>query len=166
MKAIQWFSNDVAFSRIWKNRISTKRIMKSRRNGFSSNWISNVVLMKEPSYVDSGIQSQSSSSLTTNKKWKMNYVMVIALIGEFCNRWIINIFDVSFAEFGEERYHMSSSEFRYICSYWLSLSFTTALGSVINVIQTGWLFNVFLKWGLSIPLITSFAGITGRILLD
>ena len=73
--------------------------------------------MKEPSCIDSGIQSQSSSSLTTNKKWKMNYVMVIALIGEFCNRWIINIFDVSFAEFGEERYHMSSSEFRYICSY-------------------------------------------------
>ena len=25
---------------------------------------------------------------------------------------------------------------------------------------------MFLKWGFSIPLITSFAGITGRILLD
>ena len=34
---------------------------------------------------------------------------------------------------------------------------------MINVIQTGWLFNVFLKCGLSIPLITSFAGITGII---
>lgn len=43
----------------------------------------------------------------------------------------------------------------------LICSFASALGSIINVVQTGWLFNVFLKWNLSIPIITSFAGVTG-----
>lgn len=43
-------------------------------------------------------------------------------------------------------------------------SLTSALGSVINIIQTGWLFNKFLSWDISIPIITSLAGISGGIL--
>ena len=98
------------------------------------------------SSVEEGNQSHAASA-----KWKFNYVMVIALIGEFCSRWIVNIFDVSFAAFGEERFQISSFEF----------SMASAMGSFINIFQTGWLFNVFLKHDISIPVISSFGGISG-----
>lgn len=78
-------------------------------------------------------------------------MIVIALIGEFCSRWIVNIFDVSFAAFGEEHFQVSSFEF----------SMASAMGSFINIFQTGWLFNVFLKHDVSIPVISSLGGITG-----
>ena len=43
-------------------------------------------------------------------------------------------------------------------------SLTSAIGSIINIIQTGWLFNKFLAWDISIPIITSLAGISGGII--
>ena len=78
-------------------------------------------------------------------------MIVIALIGEFCSRWIVNIFDVSFAAFGEEHFQVSSFVF----------SMASVMGSFINLFQTGWLFNVFLKHDVSIPVISSLGGITG-----
>lgn len=42
-------------------------------------------------------------------------------------------------------------------------SLSSGIGSVFNVIQTGWLFNKFLSWNVSIPTITSLAGISGSM---
>ncbi|KAK8825356.1 hypothetical protein WA538_003053 [Blastocystis sp. DL] len=99
------------------------------------------------------VQQEGNQSHASSAKWKFNYVIVIALIGEFCSRWIVNIFDVSFAAFGEEHFQVSSFEF----------SMASAMGSFINIFQTGWLFNVFLKHDVSIPVISSLGGITGVI---
>ena len=76
---------------------------------------------------------------------------VIAIIGEFCCRWLISVFDISVAQFAEEHHGMTSFDF----------SMASCLGSVINIFQTGYLFNKFLSWNLSIPIITSFAGLAG-----
>lgn len=75
----------------------------------------------------------------------------IAIIGEFCCRWLISVFDISVAQFAEEQHQMSSFEF----------SMASALGSIINTFQTGWLFNRFLSWDISIPMITSLCGVAG-----
>ena len=91
-------------------------------------------------------------------------MIVFALIAEFCSRWIINIFDVSFAEYSEEKFKLTSLEFRYVNAYnWFRTSLSSGIGSVFNVIQTGWLFNKFLSWNVSIPTITSLAGISGSM---
>ena len=82
------------------------------------------------------------------------HYQVIAIIGEFCCRWLISVFDISIAQFAEEHHGMTSFDF----------SMASCLGSVINTLQTGWLFNKFLSWNLSIPIITSFAGLAGGML--
>lgn len=43
-------------------------------------------------------------------------------------------------------------------------SMASGLGSVINTIQTGWLFNKFLGWDVSIPLITCLSGVAGGMI--
>ena len=80
-------------------------------------------------------------------------MQVIALIGEFASRWLINVFDVTFSVYGEEHFGVSSSLYSY----------TTAVGSMVNIFQTGWLFNRLLRWDVSIPLITSMTGVCGAI---
>lgn len=45
-------------------------------------------------------------------------------------------------------------------------SMASGLGSVINTIQTGWLFNKFLAWDVSIPLITCLSGIAGGMIFN
>ena len=40
-------------------------------------------------------------------------------------------------------------------------SFATAIGAVINTIQTGWLFNKLISHDVSIPIITCLAGVCG-----
>lgn len=39
-------------------------------------------------------------------------------------------------------------------------SMMSALGSVVNIFQTGWLYNYLIKKDVSIPIISSWAGIT------
>ena len=80
-------------------------------------------------------------------------MQVIALIGEFASRWLINVFDVTFSVFGEEHFGISSSLYSCI----------TAVGSMVNIFQTGWLFNHLLRWNVSIPIITSMTGVCGAI---
>ena len=41
------------------------------------------------------------------------------------------------------------------------LSMMSAIGSLSNIFQTGWLFSFLIKKDFSIPIITSFAGIFG-----
>ena len=60
---------------------------------------------------------------------------------------------MSLAQYAGDVHNMSSFEF----------SLTSAVGSIINIIQTGWLFNKFLSWDVSIPIITSLAGVSGGI---
>lgn len=52
------------------------------------------------------------TSTNATKANSINFVIVFALIAEFCSRWIINIFDVSFAEYSEEKFKLTSLEFR------------------------------------------------------
>ena len=40
-------------------------------------------------------------------------------------------------------------------------SLTSAIGSIVNIFQTGWLFNKLIQWNVSIPVISSSAGIAG-----
>ena len=80
-------------------------------------------------------------------------MQVIALVGEFASRWLINVFDVTFSAFGEEHFGISSSLYSCI----------TAVGSMVNIFQTGWLFNHLLRWNVSIPIITSMTGVCGAI---
>lgn len=90
--------------------------------------------------------------------WFVSFVVLIiqgiAIIGEFCCRWLISVFDISVAQFAEDQHNMSSFEF----------SMASGLGSVINTIQTGWLFNRFLGWDVSIPLITCLSGVAGGMI--
>lgn len=92
--------------------------------------------------------------------WFLSFVVLIvqgiAIIGEFCCRWLISVFDISVAQFAEEQHSMSSFEF----------SMASGLGSVINTIQTGWLFNKFLAWDVSIPLITCLSGVAGGTIFN
>ena len=56
-----------------------------------------------------------------------------------------------FAQYAEEYHGMTSSQY----------SLTTAIGSIINIFQTGWLFNKLIQCDVSIPMISSYAGIAG-----
>ena len=63
----------------------------------------------------------------------------------------MNVFDVTFSAYGEAKFGMSS----------MMYSFASGAGSVVNILQTGWLFNRLLKWNVSIPIITSLTGVCG-----
>lgn len=63
----------------------------------------------------------------------------------------MNVFDVTFSAYGEAKFGMSS----------MMYSFASGAGSVVNILQTGWLFNKLLKWNVSIPIITSLTGVCG-----
>ena len=47
--------------------------------------------------------------------------------------------------------------------FYVILSMMSAIGSLSNIFQTGWLFSFLIKKDFSIPIITSFAGIFGAI---
>ena len=63
----------------------------------------------------------------------------------------MNVFDVEFSAYGEAKFGMSS----------MMYSFASGAGSLVNIIQTGFLFNKLLKWNVSIPIITSLTGVCG-----
>ncbi|KAK8826754.1 hypothetical protein WA556_004343 [Blastocystis sp. ATCC 50177/Nand II] len=96
---------------------------------------------------------QNSKKSGSSSKLKLNYVMIIALIGEFSSSWLATVCDVTFAEFGEAKFGMTSSLF----------SLGSAIGAIINIFQTGWLFNKLISHNVSIPLITSLTGVCGAI---
>ena len=80
----------------------------------------------------------------------MNYLIVIALICEFCNQFVFSVFDTIICQYGILKHHMISLEF----------SLLSSLGSSINLAQTGLLFSWLLNTlQLSIPSIGSLAGI-------
>ena len=76
--------------------------------------------------------------------------MVVAIICEFCNKWCFGVFDTIVPVYGEGDKKLDSFIF----------SMMSVVGSLFNIVQTGWLFNFLLKKGFSIPTITSWGGLT------
>lgn len=83
-----------------------------------------------------------------NSKLTFNYLMVIAIVCEFCNKWCFGVFDTVVPIYGEGDLELDSFTF----------SIMSMTGSLFNIFQTGWLFNFLIKKDLSIPTITSVAG--------
>lgn len=83
-----------------------------------------------------------------NSKLTFNYLMVIAIVCEFCNKWCFGIFDTVVPIYGEGDLELDSFTF----------SIMSMMGSLFNIFQTGWLFNFLIKKDWSIPTITSVAG--------
>ena len=49
----------------------------------------------------------------SNAKLRLNYLMVIAIIGEFCNKWTFSIFDSVVPMYGKDHYSLDPFTFRY-----------------------------------------------------
>ena len=85
--------------------------------------------------------------------------MVIALIGEFCNKWLFGIFDSIVSLYGADHFALDAFTYRPLLSPALTRSMMSCVGSLMNVFQTGWLYNFLIKKDFSIPTITSWGGI-------
>ena len=81
--------------------------------------------------------------------------MIVAVLCEFFNKWCFSVFDTVVPVYGQRKHELDSFTF----------SMMSVFGSLINIFQTGWLFNFLLRYGFSIPTITCFAGITYCIYL-
>ncbi|KAK8804657.1 hypothetical protein WA171_006625 [Blastocystis sp. BT1] len=107
------------------------------------------------------IQTKFFASLRMEQKEKIknahltiNYLIVIAIICEFCNKFIFSIFDTIVCQFGSVKHELTSLQF----------SLLSAVGSALNIFQTGFLFRWLINdRGISIPTVGSFAGIVGAI---
>ena len=97
----------------------------------------------------------------SNAKLRFNYLMIIAFIGEFCNRWTFSVFDTVVSIYGLQHFNMDAFLFRYSHFSFIISSMISGAGSIFNIFQTGWLFSFLIKKDFSIPIITSFAGIVG-----
>lgn len=85
--------------------------------------------------------------------------MVIALIGEFCNKWLFTIFDSIVSLYGADNFSLDAFTYRQILLNAFTPSLMSCIGSFLNVFQTGWLYNFLIKKDFSIPIITSWGGI-------
>ena len=47
-------------------------------------------------------------------KLHLNYLMIIAIIGEFCTRWIFGVFDTVVSLYGLQKFNIQPLTFRYI----------------------------------------------------
>lgn len=74
--------------------------------------------------------------------------MVVAVACEFFNKWCFSVFDTVVPVYGQYVYELDSFTF----------SMMSVVGSLVNIFQTGWLFNFLIKKDWSIPTITSVAG--------
>ena len=90
-----------------------------------------------------------------NAKLRFNYLMVVAVLCEFFNKWCFSVFDTVVPVYGQRKHELDSFTF----------SMMSVVGSLINIFQTGWLFNFLLRHGFSIPTITSWGGLTYSIFL-
>ena len=88
-----------------------------------------------------------------NAKLRFNYLMVVAVLCEFFNKWCFSVFDTVVPVYGQRKHELDSFTF----------SMMSVVGSLINIFQTGWLFNFLLRYGFSIPTITSWGGLTYSI---
>lgn len=86
-----------------------------------------------------------------NAKLHINYLIVIAVIGEFCNKWVFSVFDTVVSLYGIDHFQLDSFAF----------SMMSCVGSLFSIVQTGWLFSFLIKKDFSIPTIASWAGIVG-----
>ena len=86
-----------------------------------------------------------------NAKLTMNYLIVIAIIGEFCNKWVFSIFDTVVSIYGMEHFQLDAFMFGVM----------SGIGSLVNMVQTGWLFTFLIRKDFSIPTMASWAGIVG-----
>ena len=86
-----------------------------------------------------------------NAKLTMNYLIVIAIIGEFCNKWVFSIFDTVVSIYGMEHFQLDAFMFGVM----------SCIGSLVNMVQTGWLFTFLIRKDFSIPTMASWAGIVG-----
>ena len=82
----------------------------------------------------------------------MNYLIIIALICEFCNKYLYSIFDTVVCQYGTQKHHMTALEFTLL----------SATGSAFNFFQTGALFSwLFNTRQCSAPSIGAVAGLLG-----
>ncbi|CBK24756.2 Tetracycline resistance protein [Blastocystis hominis] len=88
-----------------------------------------------------------------NAKLTMNYLIVIAIIGEFCNKWVFSIFDTVVSIYGMEHFQLDAFMFGVM----------SCIGSLVNMVQTGWLFTFLIHKDFSIPTMASWAGIVGAL---
>lgn len=92
----------------------------------------------------------------------MNYLIVTAIICEFCNKFIYSSFDTLVCQYGSDRYALSSFQFRSLLLSPFTHSLISTLGSAINIFQTGFLFQWLIdRRGVSIPSIGCLAGLVG-----
>ena len=86
------------------------------------------------------------------EKLELNYLIIIALICEFCNKFLYSIFDTVVCQYGTQKHRMTALEFTLL----------SAAGSALNFLQTGplfsWLFNTH---QCSAPSIGTVAGLLG-----
>lgn len=96
----------------------------------------------------------------------MNYLIVTAIICEFCNKFIYSSFDTLVCQYGSDRYALSSFQFRSpLHSFIITRSLISTLGSAVNIFQTGCLFQWLIdRRGVSIPSIGCLAGLVGGVL--
>ncbi|KNB45636.1 MFS transporter [Blastocystis sp. subtype 4] len=89
-----------------------------------------------------------------NAHLTINYLIVIAIICEFCNKFIFSIFDTIVCQFGSVKHELTSLQMN------LTTSLLSAVGSALNIFQTGFLFRWLINdRGISIPTVGSFAAI-------
>ena len=86
----------------------------------------------------------------SNAKLHLNTMMIIAVLDEFFVKWCFSVFDSVVPVYGQYEHDLSAFTF----------SMMSVVGSLLNIVQTGWLFNFLLKKGFSIPTITSWGGLT------
>lgn len=92
----------------------------------------------------------------------MNYLIVTAIICEFCNKFIYSSFDTLVCQYGSDRYALSSFQFRSPLRRLITRSLISTLGSAVNIFQTGCLFQWLIdRRGISIPSIGCLAGLVG-----
>ena len=92
----------------------------------------------------------------------MNYLIVTAIICEFCNKFIYSSFDTLVCQYGSDRYALSSFQFRSSLPSRFTISLISTIGSAINIFQTGCLFQWLIdRRGISIPSIGCLAGLVG-----
>ncbi|KAK8810121.1 hypothetical protein WA538_003670 [Blastocystis sp. DL] len=102
--------------------------------------------------VNNQIVQQLQPKQNDNEKLEVNYLIVTAIICEFCNKFIYSSFDTLVCQYGSDRYALSSFQFSLI----------STLGSAVNIFQTGCLFQWLIdRRGISIPSIGCLAGLVG-----
>ena len=82
--------------------------------------------------------------------------MVVAVACEFFNKWCFSVFDTVVPVYGQYVYELDSFTF----------SMMSVVGSLVNIFQTGWLFNFLLKRGFSIPTITCWGGLVYSMIMN